>query len=295
MKISIFILLIGCTSFINAQVTEGSLSNATPLLVNPAFTGTANSLRLNYGGALINPSLSSSGNFNYLAADLPVQKLHGAVGLQLYNAQFVGGNINETTAALSYSFLQQIGSKYALSIGTSLGIEREYANYFSGPGSQFPQQSEARYLPTADLGASFYSDRFFVQTSVSRRVNQYYFFTEISNLLQAQVGYKITPFSNKKLNFLPTAQWSINRGFQSIIAQLAFNTPYFSIGSSLSIRDNYAIFAGVYIKQFSLKYAYSRVSSKLSNGSGGTHNMALRYNFGVQQNTNIPRFNFELF
>lgn len=172
--------LLSTPLFLFAQDPLYSQFYASPILLNPAFTGATNGIR----GAMNFRSQWNVYNQYALAGDMPLHFLGSrqGVGISTEIDQQGNGALAKTHALLHYSYEIQINDDNALRLGVSGGIENASFNYArltfpdqisssTGAISQATQDAIAAVNPTstrpdANFGVAYYNRYAFAGVSL---------------------------------------------------------------------------------------------------------------------------------
>ncbi|GAA5036873.1 hypothetical protein GCM10011506_32560 [Marivirga lumbricoides] len=116
------LLMTGMLAFasieVKAQDFQFSQYYASPLYLNPAFTGTGKMHRLNINGRLQWPNLPKAYRTMAVSYDYNLESLSSGFGLLLTNDVAGSGNLGNTNVGFLYSYKAQINKKLVISAGT---------------------------------------------------------------------------------------------------------------------------------------------------------------------------------
>ena len=281
MKSTSFLILILLSTLSFSQRTDFTVTNGLPQIGNPAFTGTAESGRANYGFMLRDPSLSLYGVAHYLAYDQYVNKLRGGIGVQLLTDRTGNGITKTKSLGINYAFQQNLGESFTLSAGAGVMLKNEQMDFTT----LFPYYTDSiaskNYFEFT-AGLVLYSEHVFAGIQYAPFNYDYYnyddTFTQRIHYFNSFIGYQLTPFTNKNLSFNTSINFATQNSFHELSIQGIFNTKFFSLGSRYLFEDEISFLAGVNFWKLNLKYAYTIGISKLTNSSSSGHQFILQFN-----------------
>jgi type IX secretion system PorP/SprF family membrane protein len=121
-KYLILLISLVITSSAFAQDPEFSQYYAAPLLLNPAFTGTASDHRLIANHRNQWPSITNGFVTYALSYDYNLEHLNSGLGLMVMTDKAGTANLKSTTINFQYSYKVQLADKWILSSGLNFGV-----------------------------------------------------------------------------------------------------------------------------------------------------------------------------
>lgn len=320
--IVLFFLLTSGIGF--AQDPHFSQFYANPLYLNPAFAGTALCPRviLNFRDQW--PSLSGTYVTYNASYDQHIDKLSGGIGILLNTDRAGQGILNTTNASFMYSFRLEVNRSFSM----KLALEATYfQKKLDWQKLTFGDQIDRRHgfvyntneLPPSRLtkanvdfaaGLLGYGEQYFVGFAVHHLTQPNEGFITNSRMPRRYTVHaggvinlvkKVRRGSNDRIPTLsPNILFMQQANFQEINYGLYFNRYPFVGG--LWFRQNFKnadaiiFMVGVQASMFKIGYSYDLTVSKLTNATGGAHEIsfALQFNCKPQNKRaraiNCPQF-----
>jgi type IX secretion system PorP/SprF family membrane protein len=219
-----------------------------------------------------------------LTADMPIDKLHGGVGISLHALDDLGGGKSLNVKA-NYAFRADLGNG-RIGIGLGIGYLQQSLDgsklVYNDAGDQnIPTGNESGGTYDLALGLYYNTDDLYVGLSSSHLTANDLKYADISTklarhyFLMAGYSYDITsvftikPAVMIKSDIVET-QFDIN-------ANLYVNSKYW-IGGAYRFQDAIVVMAGMEIlPNLKLGYSYDITTSLLKTYSSGTHEIVLGY------------------
>jgi type IX secretion system PorP/SprF family membrane protein len=329
-KFAALVIFWGCITFeAKAQDPQFSQFYANQLLLNPAFTGSAEGARL----ALNYRSQWSAipGHFKTFAAafDIPVTfgpTRHG-LGLSLMADQAGAGNLTKLDVLFNYAYRVLINDDHAIRFGISAGFQQASIDFFNlrfpnqidplrGPNAPLlpsgEQARENRITEDVSLGVVYYNNFMWAGVGLHHlTAPRQQFITNSQNALNTNLPMRITaftglmiPFTKDKLSsrsISPSLLFKYQGPFMQLDVggYVNFDPIVFGLYFRAFEPDAVIGLIGVRKGMFSVGYSYDYTLSSLTNGiSGGSHEVSLVIEFekGITKkrtpkvNMNCPRF-----
>lgn len=301
-----FILQISINSISLTQDPHYSQNYASPLWLNPALTGTANSPRVVAQYRNQWPGLSGNFVTYHAAYDQKIEVINSGVGIMV-TGDYQGDRTFETlTANLFYSNHHKIGENLTFLYGTSLGVGKKSIDWSKLTfGDLIDPQTGYVTISEDDLGkrSKTYFDLSLGIAGYTR--NAYFGFSahhinrpnisvinqeeRLSIRYSAHAGYNLHFFksenNNGKLVVSPNAIFMTQNGFEQLMLGSYFKFMNFTLGAWTRIDDVVIGILGYQFKNFSISYSYDYTISNLGNDvSGGSHEVSLGYRFRHDEN-----------
>jgi len=272
---------------------------ANPLYLNPALAGAARCPRvvLNYR----NQWPAISGNFITYAAsyDQHFDKLSGGLGLQAYNDRSGEGTINSTNISGMYSYNLNLDRKFAIKAGfqgtyfqksidwskLTFGdmIDPRYG--FINETQETPASNTVRNVDFS-AGLLGYSKIFYFGLAVHHltQPNESFFSNNQSRLPRKYTlhGGAVIPLDKRypdEASISPNILYQQQGDFkQTNIGMYVTRGPIVG-GVWYRFEDSFILLVGIQTDQFRFGYSYDLTTSKLSNATGGSHEISVTMQF----------------
>lgn len=283
---------------------------ATPMLINPAFTG--NTIQTRVTGNYRNQwtVVPNSGGFNTytFGYEHNFENFNSGVGLQFIHDRAGNGALRTTAALFSYAYRFKLTRKFSIKPGLQFGLGSRSINFNelifydqlqTGSGTSVAQQNynkQPRYYLDINAGAIAYGKYYWFGVSVSH-MNK----PEIGllgNGVKLDVkyslhgGYKFPIKKDVKKRLVSSFTLTANYKHQGKRDQIDFGgyfsyspvlfglwyrgIPVKNIESNLPNNEAIIVLAGYSKKGFTLWYSYDLTISKLSaSTSGGAHEISI--------------------
>jgi type IX secretion system PorP/SprF family membrane protein len=299
---------------LKAQDAQFTQFNASPLFVNPGYTGTTPQQRFTLVSRLQWPNLPVGLNAHVVSYDLSVPNLNSGFGAYIYTEQ--GGSIGwrQTTANLSYSYALTIFDKWVIRPGLQFGYGLQNINLgdFSGdgrdPDNSLPDESLASisgsrgffnfagglllYNKQAWLGFAVYN---LSEPNVALNDNNV---QELPRRFHLHGGFKFPLYRGvRRVSRIPTLAPSFLYKSQGEFSQLDLGVnfeynpiqvgiwyrgvPFF--GENISTQDAVAMLLGIRFQKLEVGYSYDFTISSLGAQSGGAHELSLVFQFQYER------------
>ncbi|HLN53264.1 MAG TPA: type IX secretion system membrane protein PorP/SprF [Lentimicrobium sp.] len=328
-KLLLLVLILMAVGFVKAQDPSFSQFYGNPMYLNPALTGTkiCPRLTLNYRNQW--PSIPGTYVTYAASYDQHVSALSGGVGLMAMSENQAEGIITSNTFSGLYSFRLELAKKFTLNTGfqasymqkklnwDKLLFEDQYLNW-NGNIGDLPSTNEAPpdrlSVSMIDFSAGMllgYNERAYIGVA-AHHMNQpddsYY-----SNG-ESQLDMKITVHAGalvgisnynravevEDFSFSPNIMYQQQGEFHQLNAGMYMNMYPFVIGGwfrhNFENPDAVIVLFGFMAQKFKIGYSYDYTISKLTNATGGAHEISFTYQFDCREKTfklkaiKCPRF-----
>ena len=282
--IAFYVLFILSLAASAQQDPQFSQNMFTKLCVNPGFAGSNDAI---CGTLLYRNQWTGFGGepkTMLLTADMPVDLLHGGVGLTIYAADGLGVEKNLNVRG-AYAYRTDLGAGH-LGIGVDFGFHQKSLN-----GTKFVYNDQNdNNIPTGNvsggafdmgLGAYYNTDKLYFGLSTSHltqgKIKYDNINTKLSRHYYLMAGYSVDLTSSltlKPMIQLKTDAVSTQADFN---ANLFINSRYW-IGASYRLQDAIVFMAGLeIIPNLKFGYSYDMTTSEIKTYSSGTHEIMLGY------------------
>ena len=287
----IIALLIGAVAGYAQQDPQFSQNMFTKLAVNAGYAGSSDAI---CGTLLYRNQWTGFGGepkSTLLTFDMPVEVLHGGVGLSIEVGDKLGAEKNTNIRGV-YAYRRAIGAG-AIGLGVDFGYHQK-----SIDGSKFIYNDDNDInIPTGNvsggtfdlgLGAYYNTDKLFVGISALHLTQGQIKFDNISTKMSRHyymmAGYAIDLTSS--LTLKPMLQVKSDAVSTQVDANvnLMINNRFW-VGSSYRVQDAIVLLAGLeIIPNLKLGYSYDLTTSDIKTYSSGTHEIMLGYCYKPSKN-----------
>lgn len=310
MRILFFLPLFACTTLL-AQDPQLTQYNAMPVILNPAFAGSSGCARAGAAYRMQWPDIA--GNFNTLqvAYDQYIPKLKGGIGVLYSNDRAGSGTLKTNSAMLVYAPHFAIGKNIVLKPALSAGVITKSVDWsrlnfgdMIDPrrgiiyNTTFaPPEHSTTVNPDFGAGLVMYSSNLFGGFAVQHLFEPDQSFYEgaespLPRKYTAHLGGIIRPGSDKTsegLQFTPHLLYMQQQDFVMLMGGIAAGWKKFSLGVAYRTEDAIIGSLGFRNNLFSVAYSYDYTVSKLTNYTGGTHELTTSFRFGCKNKKELIR------
>jgi type IX secretion system PorP/SprF family membrane protein len=315
---AIILLMFGVTMGFQAQDVQFSQFYAAPLYLNPAFAGSAELARagINYRNQW--PSYPTNFVTYSAYFDYYFDEYNSGVGLLLLSDVEGQAGLKTNMASLQYSYNLKITDKLAFRAGLSgsytmqnidksnliFGDQIDFDGQFKDLTDDplYNQDFRNNYF---DFGAGglFYTDRFWFGFAADHLLTPTNSLisgeSQLDRKFSGHMGYKFLLPTSANFNFpsgfrdvslTPTVLYKQQGEFSQLDAGLYFTYEPFVIGSwyrglpfkpvdGISNHESVIMLVGISTNGLHMGYSYDYTVSKLGIGTGGAHEVSVRYEF----------------
>ncbi|HLO92081.1 MAG: type IX secretion system membrane protein PorP/SprF [Chloroflexota bacterium] len=327
-KLLTLLLIISAVSLVRAQDPSFSQFYGNPMYLNPALTGSkiCPRLTLNYRNQW--PGIEGTFVTYSASYDQFVQPLSGGIGVMVVSENMAGGAMTSNAVHGAYSFRLELSKKLTLNTGfqgsymqnklnwDKLIFEDQYLNSTGGSGLPQTQESPPDH-PTVsmiDFSAGMllgYNDRSYFGVAVhhmNQPDNSYYSNgdSKLDMKITAHAGALIglgdvnRSVEVEDLSVSPNIMYQQQGEFHQLNAGMYLNMYPFVLGGwfrhNFENPDAVIVLLGFMGPKFKIGYSYDYTISKLTNVTGGAHEISLVYQFDCHEKTfkqkaiKCPRF-----
>lgn len=322
----ILLLLIFILQKAVAQDPEFSQYYASPLYLNPAFSGTTSDHRFisNYRNQW--PNITNGFVTYAFSYDYNMENLNSGLGVLIVSDKAGTANLKSTTVNVQYAYKVQLREKWMLSSGLNFGVGSRNIDFsklvfgdqlaFDRTGqatSDDPALSNLQSTTYFDLGAGIltYNKKFWLGFSAAHlnRPNRSLLGQEAAIPVKTSFhgGIRIPlyhgVFKRDKIAAIAPSfvykhqgrfdQFDIGSYFfyEPVVVGLWYRgIPILQRGDDNIIQDAIVVILGFQLTHFDLTYSYDVTISKLGPISGGAHEVALKFklNTGLRSTKRKP-------
>lgn len=328
-KLLTLILILSVAGLLKAQDPSFSQFYGNPMYLNPALAGSKICPRLTFNYRNQWPGIE--GTFITYAAsyDQFVQSLSGGLGLMVVSENMAGGAMTSNGVHGIYSFRLEIAKKLTLNTGfqgsymqnklnwDKFIFEDQYLNSLPGT-SGLPQTMESPpdrlTVSLVDFSAGMllgYNERTYMGVAVhhlNQPDNSYYsngdskLNMKITVHAGSLIGFENNnrPVEVEDLSISPNIMYQQQGEFHQLNAGMYLNVYPFVLGTwfrhNFENPDAFIVLLGFMTPKFKIGYSYDYTISRLTNATGGAHEVSLTYQFDCHEKTfkqkaiKCPRF-----
>jgi len=301
----IFFIAIGTIS-LRAQDAQFSQFYANPLYLNPAFAGSSGCPRIGINFRDQWPSLTGTFVTYTAAYDQHFSKLSGGIGILFMGDRAGEGTINTNSLSAMYAYKLDVSRKFSIRAALQATYQQKTLNWDNlkfgdmiDPKYGFvyqtsePNVSESKGYVDFSAGILGYSENFFAGVAVHHLTEPEEGFLSITNLPRkytAHAGMIIDIKRKSKISrsledvsISPNIMYQQQMQFQQM--NYGFYLNRYPFVGGLWFRQNFTnadamIFLfGIQQETFKFGYTYDLTVSKLTNTSGGAHEISFMYQF----------------
>lgn len=282
---------------VRAQDPQFTQFYANPIYLNPAFAGSARCARFNFNYRNQWPAIS--GNFTTIAAsyDQHVDALQGGIAVNAFQDYAGDGTLKTFYAGAAYAYQLAVTRKFSMRFGLQASYGQRSIDWSR---LTFGDQIDARYgfiyntqeakpqettrFFDVNAGILAYTDKFYGGVSVAHMTQPNEGFLGVSRL-----PFKITVHAgavfqlNKRSKYIspatisPNILFQMQQNFRQLNIGLYATKGAFVGGIWYRNLDSFILLAGIQKGKFKLGYSYDFTISKLTNATGGAHEVSLSF------------------
>ena len=304
----ILTFLVGGSAF--GQDPEFTQFYANPIYLNPALAGSHGCPRININHRNQWPSLSGAFITNTISYDQYSPILHGGIAVQVTNDMAGKNTINWSTINLAYSYHLNVTREFSFLFGAQATWNQKFLDWNKLTfGDQIDPRRGFIYatgdLPRGTLMDNGWGTRGFFDVSagfVGFSKNFYFGFAakhlnkpqETLIIGDSRMPMRFTGHMGANIVFGGKSQYrnstslspNIIYTYQDGFMQLNIGTYVkygaFTAGAWWRARDAFILTIGIDAGTFRFGYSYDVTISKLTNASGGSHELSLGLNFNCK-------------
>ncbi len=296
---SIMILGIVLHNDVRAQDPEFTQFFANPLYLNPAFAGSKRCPRINLNYRNQWPALSGTFVTTSASYDQHVESIYGGLGLLVTNDKAGEGTLNTTTINAMYAYQLKLGRKFSLRFGVQASYFQKSLDWSKLTFGDMIDPRRGFVYQTADVprggsvgnmdfsaGILGFRENFYIGFSAHHLTEpNESLVTGTSPLPMKLSGHAgaVIPLGNSKYStndatLSPNIMYRSQGTFQQLNMGLYVNTKNIVFGAWYRNKDAFIALIGVKSDIFNFGYSYDVTVSKLTNASGGSHEISMAIN-----------------
>ena len=302
-----------------SQDPEFTQFYANPIYLNPAFSGSHGCPRINLNHRNQWPNITGAYVTNTASFDQYVPALNGGVSISFMNDMAGQNTINWNSVNAAYSYHLAVTRKFTILMGAQVGWNQKFLDWNKltfgdqiDPHSGFiyktgDQPRSAKILDNgwgtrgffdASAGIIGFSKAFYFGVAAKHltQPDQSLILSDEPSVLPIRITGHVG--SNIKLNgkskystptsLSPNAIFSYQDGFMQLNLGMLVKYGAFTAGAWWREGDAFILSLGMDSGTFRFGYSYDITTSRLTNGSGGSHELSLGINFNCKKS--IPKF-----
>lgn len=313
MKRAIFfiVVLFLCPNLSLSQDPEFTQFYANPIYLNPALAGSHGCPRLNMNYRNQWPSLSGAFVTSTVSYDQFVDPISGGIAVMLVNDMAGKNTINTNSINLAYSYHMKVTHDFSILIGAQASWTQKFLNWNKLTfGDQIDPHSGFVYaskdLPRGLLLENGWGTKGFFDVSAGIVAYSKHFYVGFAakhlnapnesliadqSILPARftghIGANI-PFGGQSkyqnsTSISPNIIYTYQRGYQQTNMGLYIKHNVVTAGVWWRPYDSFILSIGVENGAMTFGYSYDLTTSKLTNASGGSHELSLAYRFACKE------------
>jgi type IX secretion system PorP/SprF family membrane protein len=304
--IAISILTIILTIEIFAQDPSFTQPLSTSMYTNPALTGFTGYSRIQLSQRIQWPKTPSSFYTTYVGADFSSKNNKLDFGIYGLYDNAANGILKTYSQNFTLAYQIPLTEKVGFRVGLNLGL---ISRSIELGALTFGDQIDSRYgfiyetqqalpassrilIPNIGAGIAFHAERFIVGYSLDHinEPNQSLYLGTESKLPARHIGHgaiSIYQEENSKYTLSLTGLYIRQQGFQQLVA--GFSGSFMRLNTTLMYRNGDAlIFCLGYVgKRIQARYSYDLTVSRLTNKTGGAHEISLGFLLGQRKENRI--------
>ncbi len=280
-----------------AQDPQFSQFYANPLYLNPAFAGSARCARFNLNYRNQWPAISGNFQTYSVSYDQHLYPIQGGIGAQVYVDYAGDGTLRTVYAGAMYAYQLNVTRKFTMRFGLQAAYGQRNIDWSR---LTFGDQIDARYgfiYNTQEVQGSEVSRFFDVNAGVVAYSENFYGGVAVSHLTRPNEGFlgrarlpiKVTVHAgalfqlNKRSRYVspatisPNILFQMQQNFRQLNIGLYATKGVFVGGLWYRNLDSFILLGGIQYKKFRIGYSYDFTISRLTNATGGAHEVSLGF------------------
>jgi len=313
------LLLLLTSSSAFSQDPEFTQFYANPIYLNPAFSGSHGCPRVNLNYRNQWPNITGAFVTNTVSYDQYVPAINGGISVSFMNDMAGQNTINWNSANVAYSYHLAVNRKFTILMGAQVGWNQKFLDWNKltfgdqiDPHSGFiyktgDQPRSQRLLDNgwgtkgffdASAGIIGFSKSFYFGVAVKHLTTPDQSLilsdnpSELPMRITGHIGSNIKLGGKSKYStetsLSPNVIYSYQDGFMQLNLGMLVKYGAFTAGAWWREGDAFILSIGMDSGTFRFGYSYDITTSRLTNGSGGSHELSLGINFNCKKS--IPKF-----
>lgn len=283
-----------------AQDPEFTQFYSNPLYLNPAFAGSKRCPRvtLNYRNQW--PALSGTFVTTSASYDQHVDNLYGGIGILVTNDKAGEGTLNTTTFSAIYAYQLKLTRSFSMRFGFQATYFQKSLDWSKLTFGDMIDPRRGFVYQTGDVprggtvgnvdftaGVLGFSENFYVGFSAAHLTQPNESLVtgnsplplKISGHAGAIIPLNSSKYSTNEATISPNILYRSQGTFQQLNMGLYVNTKNIVFGAWYRNKDSFIALVGIQTDNFKVGYSYDVTVSKLTNASGGSHEVSMQLIF----------------
>jgi len=319
LKSILTLFVIACVNSAFCQDPEFTQFYANPIYLNPAMAGTHGCPRVNINHRNQWPNISGAFITNTISYDQYVAGINGGIAISMMNDMAGKNTLNWNSLNFAYSYHLPVTKKFSFLFGAQAGWNQKFLDWnklsfgdqidphsgFVYQTGDFPRSHKmldngwgTRGFFDASAGIVGFSDVFYFGFA-AKHLN-----TPDQTLILSDAGSELPmrftghmganiPLGGKSKYTTPTSLspnvvYTYQDEFMQLNLGMLVKYGSFTAGAWWREGDAFILLVGIDSGTFKFGYSYDITTSKLTNASGGSHELSLGLNFNCKKP--IPKF-----
>ncbi len=311
-KLFIALLILNISFNASAQDPEFTQFYANPIYLNPAMAGSHGCPRINLNHRNQWPSLSGTFITNTLSYDQYFESIGGGIAISFMNDMAGKNTLNWNAVNVAYSYHLAVNRKFSFLLGAQAGWNQKFLDWSKlSFGDQIDPHSGFVYqtgdLPRGRLNGNWGTRGFFDASAGIVGFSEHFYFgfaakhlnTPDQTLILSDEGSKLPmrftghmgatiPLGGKSKYATPTSLspnviYTYQDEFMQLNLGMIIKYGAFTAGAYWREGDAFILLIGVDSGTFKFGYSYDITTSKLTNASGGSHELSMGFNLNCKK------------
>lgn len=299
----VWVLMLSTSNKLKAQDPEFTQFYANQLYLNPAFAGTHGCPRFNLNYRNQWPALSGTFVTYSASYDQYIDVLSGGIGVLVTRDEQGQGTINTTTGSLIYSYHLALNRKWSMLFGAqatwnqksldwsklTFGDQIDPRRGFIYQTGDVPRGGSRGFFDVS-AGAMVYNETFYAGFTAkhlntpneSMIIGESFMPMRFTAHMGASIKFGQRSQYRNQTSLSPNIIWSYQQGFMQTNVGLYVKYGVFTTGVWYRDRDAFIVLVGLNTGKFRFGYSYDLTVSRLTNASGGSHELSLGFNLNCR-------------
>lgn len=297
-KLLLGILVFGCIATSHAQDPIFTQFYANPLYLNPALAGSNICPRYQLNHRNQWPSLSGNFVTNSFSYDQYFEAINGGFGLLAMHDMQGQGTIQEVNLAAIYSYHLKVNRKFTMLFAGQAMYGQKFLDWDRLTFGDMIDPRRGFIYQTGDVRRGGSKGYFDVSAGIGGFTKRFYFGASVHHLNRPNIsmivgtsplpmrftghaGFDIplgkkSRFSNP-VTLSPNIVYRYQQGFMEMNLGTYVKYESFTFGAWFRNRDAFILTMGISTPSFKVGYSYDVTVSRLTNQSGGSHEVSMGF------------------
>ncbi len=311
LKILTLVFIVTISTEVKAQDPAFTQFYANPIYLNPAFAGSHGCPRFNMNYRNQWPSITGAFVTNSFSYDQYINAIKGGIAVMITNDMAGKNTVNWSTINLAYSYHLQVNRKFSFLMGAQATWNQKFLDWNKLTFGDMIDPRKGFIYQTGDVPRGNTLDNgwgtkgfFDVSAGIVGYSKQFYFGLAAHHLnqpnesmilgsarlpirLTGNVGADIplgkTSKYTNSTSLSPNIIYMYQDGFMQLNIGMYVKYGSFTAGAWWREGDAFILSVGVDAGTFRFGYSYDITTSKLTNASGGSHELSLGLNINCKK------------